>query len=508
MKRIIVLITIILYAGFISAQENKLPAFITDSLDAYIHRGMTRWQIPGLSIAIVKDRKVIYMKGFGVTRVGTSEPIDENTLFMIGSNTKAFTSTAIAILQEEGKLSLDDKVQKWMPEFKLKDPLATSEVTIADLLCHRIGFETFQGDFTYWGSALTRAEVIQKMSLIDAPYGFRTKYGYCNAAFMTAGELIPRITGKSWEETVKEKILVPLKMNQTLLLSADFKTVSHKAFPHSMVEGKLIEIPINIIDNLAPAGSISSSVKDMVQWLITQLGNGELEGQQVIPDGAVQTIRKPYTIIGVNPRNNQFTHFALYGLGLRINDRNGKLVYSHGGAVEGFLSSLVFIPEENLGIIVLTNNDVNNFYQDLTSEIRDAFLDLPYKGYSDNSITYFLKEMKVSNARIDSLRNVVKLKNNPSHALKAYTGTYMNEVYGKITIAMEDKLLTVHFSHHPDLTARLEHLTNDTFLCSFSNPLYGIQEIPFMTANGKVAGLTLHVTPSLEFTPYVFTKKK
>ena len=167
-----------------NAQEKELPTFITDSLQNYIIQGMNDWQIPGMAVAIVKDDEIVFMKGFGVTQVNGKEPVDENTLFMIGSNTKAFTATALSVLNDAGVLNLNDKVQKWMPEFKLKDELAGKEVNIVDLLSHRIGFESFQGDFTYWSSNLTRAEVIQKMSLINAPYSFRTRWGYCNAAYV------------------------------------------------------------------------------------------------------------------------------------------------------------------------------------------------------------------------------------------------------------------------------------------------------------------------------------
>jgi CubicO group peptidase (beta-lactamase class C family) len=508
MRKITLIIVFVFYLFSVTAQENKLPVFVTDSLENYITRGMTKWKIPGLSIAIIKDGEVKYIKGFGVTREGGTEPVNENTLFMIGSNTKAFTATTIAILQAEGKLTLNDKVQKWMPEFRLKDSLAGNEIIIADLLSHRIGFETFQGDFTYWTSNLSRVDVIHKMALIDATYNFRTKWGYCNAAFLTAGELIPRITGKSWEETVKEKILVPLNMNRTLMLSNDLKTASNAASPNTIVDGKLLELPVPFIDNLAPAASISSCAKDMAAWVMMHLNNGKINGIQVVPEKAIQAIRSPYTIMGMNPRNKQETHFYLYGLGLFINDRNGKLIYSHTGGVDGFLSSVMFIPEEKVGIVILTNNDQNNFYQNLTNEISDAFLGLPYQDYSDKSFDVFSTERQKSTQRIDSLKNVVKLLNKPGFPLESYTGKYTNEVYGDIEVKIEKNILNIHFSNHPDLIGRLGYLKNDVFLCTYSNPEMGIVEIPFKVDKDKVSGLTLHVSVFVEFTPYIFIKKK
>jgi CubicO group peptidase (beta-lactamase class C family) len=508
MKKLVFIVAFTFYLCTLIAQESKLPVFVADSLQNYISRGMTKWKIPGLSVAIVKDGKVIFMKGFGVTRVGSKEPVNENTLFMIGSNTKAFTSTTIAILQEEGKLSLYDKVHKWMPEFKLRDTLASNDIIIADLMSHRLGFETFQGDFTYWTSNLSRAEVIHKMSLIHALYNFRAKWGYCNAAFLTAGELIPRITGKSWEETVKEKILTPLKMNRTLMLSKELKSASNAAFPYTMVDGILTELPVPDIDNLAPAGSISSCAQDMAIWLLAQLNNGKIDSIQIIPEKAIQAIRMPYSIMGIDPRDKQETHFYLYGLGLVINDRNGKLVYSHTGGVNGFLSSVMFIPEEKTGIVVLTNTDQNNFFQNITDEIRDAFLGLPYQDYSDRSLVAFKKYFDRSKANIDSLKNVVKLLNKPGSPLENYTGTYTNEVYGNIAIKLEKNNLNIHFSNHPNLIGKLEYLKNDVFLCTYSDPAMGIVEIPFRVENDRISGLTLHVADFVEFTPYIFVKNK
>ena len=467
---------------------------------------MKDWQIPGLSVAIIKNDEIVFMKGFGVTKVNGSETVDENTLFMIGSNTKAFTSTALSILQESGVLNLNDKVKKWMPDFNLKDTLASKEVNIVDLLSHRIGFETFQGDFTYWTSKLSRAQVIQKMSLIEAPYSFRTKWGYCNAAYVTAGELIPRVINKTWEETVKDSILLPLKMNRTLMLAEELKKASNAAFPHTKIDDNVVEIPIANINNLAPAGSMSSSAKDMTNWLFAQLNNGKINGEQILSAKSIREIRRTSSILGVDSRDNQETHFYLYGLGLMINDRDGKLVYSHGGAVDGFLSQVMFVPEENLGIVVLTNTDKNNFYDDLTNEIRDAFLSLPYKGYSYTSLKNFKADELTKNNKIDSLKHIVKLNNISSLPIDAYTGDYENGIYGKINVKLEENKLNIYFSNHPDLIGKLEHIQNNNYLCTYTMPIMGTVEIPFKIENNKVIGLTLRVDDFIEFTPYEFKK--
>ena len=506
MKKVILTFTLIFLCFYVDAQQKELPTFITDSLQSYITQGMKDWQIPALSVAIIKNDKVVFMKGFGVTKVNGSDSVDENTLFMIGSNTKAFTSTTLSILQESGALNLDDNVQKWMPEFNLKDTLASKEVNIIDLLSHRIGFETFQGDFTYWNSTLSRAQVIQKMSLIDAPYSFRTQWGYCNAAYVTAGEIIPRVINKTWEETVRDSILIPLKMYRTLMLVEELKNASNIAYPHTKTDNNLVQIPIANMDNLGSAASMSSSAKDMSNWLFTQLSNGKIDDQQVLSAKSVRAIRSPSSIVGVDSRDNQETHFYIYGMGLMINDRDGKLVYSHTGAVDGFLSSVMFIPEEKLGIVVLTNSDQSYFDQNLTDEIRDAFLGLPFQDYSEKSLERF-KENELDDAvKLDSLRKVVILKNKPSLSLEKYSGKYFNDVYGDIEIKLEKNNLNIYFSNHPNLVARLEHLQDDNYLCTYSNPTFGITEIPFKIENNKVIGATLNVADFIEYTPYNFRK--
>jgi len=507
MKRNVLILALSFIFLSLIAQDSKLPVFISDSLENYISKGMADWGIPGLSVAIVKDGEIVFMKGYGVTQVGGEEVVDENTLFMIGSNTKIFTATAITILEQAGAISLNDKVRKWMPDFALKDSLASKEINIADLLSHRIGFETFQGDFTYWTSSLSREEVIQKMSLIDAPYDFRTRWGYCNAAFVTAGELIPRIIGKTWEETIRDSILIPLGMDRTLMLSEELQDQSNAAFSHTIVDNAIVEMPFANIDNLAPAASMSSSASDMSKWLFAQINGGKIDTAQVISRRAIQAPRRPYSILGVDPRDKKETHFYLYGLGLIITDCDGKLVYSHTGGVNGFVSSVMFIPEEKLGIVVLTNTDQNNFYSTLTNEIRDAFLGLPYKNYSDKSYERYKNDKIQANTLIDSLKNLVELKNRPSLKIGSYAGKYHNEVYGDIDIVVEKKKLNIYFSNHPNLIGHLEHLQDDNYLCTYTDPIMGIVEIPFNIVDDEVTGLTLRVNDFVEFLPYNFIKE-
>src|SRR5215212_6112496 len=227
----------------ICLQAQDTPSFVKDSLDTYVQKALQEWKLPGVAVCIVKDGKVVFIKGYGSKEIGSNDKVDENTLFMIGSNTKAFTATALAMLDADKKISLDDKVQKWLPDFKLYDPWVAKEATIRDLLCHRLGFETFQGDFMYFDSDLSLEQVREKFGKVKPVYSFRSKWGYTNAAFMTAGQVIPKLTGKTWAAFIKDSIFTPLDMKNSLDLSSEIVTASNKATAHTVVKNEIIKIP-------------------------------------------------------------------------------------------------------------------------------------------------------------------------------------------------------------------------------------------------------------------------
>ena len=238
----------------------QLPAFLTDSLDLYVTRALADWQIPGVAVCVVKDGQPVVMKGYGLRELGKPEKVDEHTLFMIGSNTKAFTGTALALLAHEEKCSLDDKVKKWLPEFRMYDPWVEENAILTDLVSHRLGMETFQGDFMYFDSDFTTEEIIRNFGKLKPLYDFRTKWGYCNAGFLLAGQCIERISGDSWAETLRKRLFEPLEMNRTLALSSEIGQATNKAAAHTLHHGELKVIPYGEIDPVAPAGSISSSI--------------------------------------------------------------------------------------------------------------------------------------------------------------------------------------------------------------------------------------------------------
>jgi CubicO group peptidase (beta-lactamase class C family) len=506
MKKILFLIFVIASLQSFS-QTDSIPSFVKDSLDNYVNRALTDWQIPGIAVCVIKNGKVVVMKGYGVKDYDTKEKVNENTLFMIGSNSKAFTATALAMLDADKKLSLDDKVTKWIPEFKLDNQAAGEQVIIRDLLCHRIGFRTFQGDFTYWTSNLTRSEVIEKMSHIKATYPFRTTWGYTNAAFLTAGQIIPKATGMQWEEFVKARIFDPLDMKNTLALSKDFPNAPNKCSPYTMAEGKLVKIPFCYIDNLAPAGSIGSSINDMSHWIIMQLDNGRYDGQQVVPASAIAQTRTPNSILGNGGALYNEGHFSLYGLGWGLQEYCGRKIVSHTGGVNGFVTSVTLIPEEKLGIIVFTNSDQNEFYEALKWEIMDAYFGKPYRNYSRVYFGFYKQNFNAEQKKDQMLKDSVAMHLKTELPLNAYEGNYFNDVYGNMSVVLENGELRMKFSHHPNMYAKLESLGGDRFYATFTDPEFSKAVFPFHVENGKVKSVTVKVADFVEFNPYEFTKK-
>ncbi len=508
MKRSLIVLLCFLFFSQIKAQTDSLPSFIKDSLDIYVNCALQQWQIPGAAVCVVKNGKVVVMKGYGVREAGSNNAVDENTLFMIGSNSKAFTATAVAMLDAEKKLSLDDKVQKWLPSFKLYDPWVTKEANLRDLLCHRLGFETFQGDFMYFDSDLTAAEVYERFAKVKPLYGFRSKWGYTNAAFGVAGEVIHQVSGKTWGDFIKEKIFQPLGMNNSLALSKEIHSASNKASAHTVVMGELRKIPYGNIDNIAPAGSISSSVQDMSKWVMALLNNGRLDGKEIIPLSAIQQTRTPHSILGNGGHQFNKAHFALYGLGWFLEEYAGRKIVAHTGGVNGFVTSVCMIPEEKLGIVVLTNTDANNFYESLRNEIQDAYLGLPFRNYSQLSLQFMQADEKAKSKQHQMIRDSISLNPKTTLPLTAYAGDYQHAIYGKMNMTLESGKLIMRFEHHKGRYGTLEPLGGNRFFCTYSDPLYGMKKLEFVTEGNQVKSITVKVADFVEFTPYEFIKIK
>lgn len=483
------------------------PSFITDSLDSYIQQGMKDWNIPGLAIAIVKDGKTVVMKGYGVKNLQTNEPVDSLTLFMIASNTKLFTGTALAQLEYDKKLSLSDKIIKYFPDYKLYDSFATKEVTIQDMLGHHLGTKTFQGDFTFWNSSLSRKDILYKMRFLQPVQPFRASYGYCNSCFLTAGEVIQLVSGKPWEVYVYDSLIMPLGMTHTHTLSYGMQQMPNVATPYSnSFADNLYALPYDNIDNLAPAGSMVSCVSDIAHWLLMQLDSGKYSGKTIVPWPVVQKTRDGNTIIATRKSSWLPTHFMAYGLGVFERDYAGKQVFEHTGGADGFVSNVCFVPEENLGITILTNNDNQAFFELLRYQILNAYLNVPYENLSKKRLHFFLQERAANLAQLHALQNRVK-EQLPSLPFSAYTGMYKNALYGEISIQASGNDLIIDFKGHKNLKALLQYMDNDEWLMKYSNPAYGIFPIKFQIKNKKINSVEIKMNDFIEYDSYLFTKQ-
>ena len=507
MKKLHLLLLSFLICLTVNAQNIDRSKFIRDSLDTYINRALTNWRIPGAAVGIVKDGKIVLMKGYGIKELGVMNKVDQNTLFMIGSNTKAFTATALAMLQADKKLSLDDKVTKYIPEFKLENKPATELALIRDLLCHRLGFRTFQGDFTFYNTNLARYEVIKKLGEMKATYPFRTTWGYTNAAFLTAGEIIPRVTGKQWEVYLKESIFAPLGMSNTLALTVDMPKAINRTVAHTLIDGRLAAIPYANLDGLAPAGSISSSATDMGKWMLALLAEGKVGNKQVIPAAAIEATRQPMDYVGSVKHLNGEMDFELYGLGWFLQNYSGHRLVMHDGGVSGYVSSVTLVPDMELGIVILTNTDQNLFYDALRWEILDAYFKQKYRNYSDINLEQFKASTNIDRLVDKKRTDSVALNLKPALSLNKYTGKYTNEFYGSLDITEgETNTLEIRFEHHPKMFARLQALGGNRFYVTFSDPVLGKAVFPFTVVNGKVTNLRVKVANFVERGPYDFKK--
>ena len=487
--------------------QNELPSFITDSLDSYAERALIEWNVPGIAVCVVKDGEVVVQKGYGIREFGKNDKVDENTLFMIGSNTKAFTATALAMLEEEGKCTLNDKVIEWVPNFKMKDPWVTQNANLTDILCHRMGMQTFQGDFMIFDSDFSSDQIIERFGKLTPVYKFRTNWGYFNTGYILAGKAIQSISGLSWEDFLRKNLFSPLNMNRTLALSTEILDAENKATAHTLVEGEIIKIDYGMIDQCAPAGSIASSVNDMGHWLIAQLNNGIYNEKEVIPASVIQKTRQPQSIVGKGGHPFNRSNYNLYALGWGLEDYEGFEIVSHTGGIHGFVTSVTLVPSENLGIVVLTNTDQNALYEALKWEIMDAFLGLPYRAYSPVYSNYINQQNAEEQANFEKLQDTVNMKNTPPVPLSDFIGKYKNDIYGEIEIKENGDHLLLVFGHHPNLTADLGYLNSNRFFCDFSNPLFSKSVMPFKIENGKVTGMTLKVADFVEMTTYDFEKE-
>jgi CubicO group peptidase (beta-lactamase class C family) len=439
-------------------------------LDAYVTTTMKTFDVPGIAVAIVKDGKIVVAKGYGVRKLGESTPVDEFTQFAIGSNTKAFTTAALATLVDQGKLSWDDPVYQRMPGFVMYDPYVSHEMTIRDLLTHRSGMGLGEGDLLFWPhSTYTRDDIIHQLRYMKPHSSFRSHYAYDNLLYMTAGQIIPAVTGISWDDYIRQHIFAPLGMNHSVVSNKDFKAGDDYSSPHSSVDGKLQVLPLEDLDNVGPAGSINSCAADMAKWVQLQLNRGKFADR----DGRLFTEQRskemwtPQTILPTGdpppPLAGLKANFADYALGWALRDYHGRKLVGHTGGVAGFVSRVMLVPDENLAVVVLTNAEEGGAFDAILYHVLDSYFHLPPTDWNAAYKTVRDQQEKDAANTGKKAEGARAADSKPSLPLEKYAGVYNDDWYGPITIRYENGGLVISFDHTPTMIGDLQHWQYDTF---------------------------------------------
>jgi CubicO group peptidase (beta-lactamase class C family) len=507
MKKIFntLILLLILSTGAIAQSDVKVDL---KKLDKYYAKMVADWDLPSATIGIVKNGELIFSGSYGVLEEGKNDQPNSETLYAIASNSKAFTSAIIGILVQEGKLNWDDKVQQHLPYFALYDSWVSEHITIRDLLCHRSGLGTFSGDNIWYKSEMTSEEIIKHIKYVPQAFEFRAGFGYSNLMYITAGEVIKTVTGKTWGENVKERILDPLGMNRTISSVTDLDAKGNFATPHARTDDQNIPIDWANWDNVAATGGIISSVDDIAKWMIFNLNNGINGNDTILSRSTRNTVWTPHNNFPVDHTSNSFDqHFAAYGLGWSLSDFHGRMKVAHTGGYDGMISAITLIPDEKLGIVVLTNG-VKSPIRAATNYALNMFLGLEEKDLSTESLNR-TNRYKERDTRISSRIEKRVLNTSPSVSSKNIVGEYYSDIYGGIYISNKDGELKLTFEHSPLLSASLTHWHYDVWEIHWDHPQawFSFGTIQINTDNNlKVKGFDFDVPNDdfffEEFKPY------
>jgi CubicO group peptidase (beta-lactamase class C family) len=451
-------------------------------LDSYVEKAMSTFGVPGLSLGVVEQQATV-ARGYGVRRLGEAARVDEQTLFAIGSNTKAFTAAALAVLVDSGQLKWDDRVVDRLPGFRMFDAYASREMTVRDLLVHRSGLGLGAGDLLFFPPTdLSRAEIVERLRYIPPATSFRSGYAYDNVLYVVAGQLIEELAGQPWEKFIEGRVLAPLGMKDSVALFTSAGT-ANVAWPHARLEGevrgmgpiKALESPTKL-DNAAPAGAIGSSATDMLRWLSVQLARGALGkgSDRLFSEASAREMWTPHTLIPEQPLPKEIAltaaMFNTYALGWNVRDYRGTKIVTHAGGVEGTLSLTVLLPEKQVGIVVMINSEDGGALRAVFYRLIDHYLGL-------ESPDWIAAYAQVQQDRLGKAAEVVRKiptgkqsVGSPSLAPAGYAGVYRDTWYGTVTITAGEKgALQIRFDRSPGMVSALEHVRHDTFRTRFTN---------------------------------------
>ncbi|WP_428663609.1 serine hydrolase [Runella sp.] len=470
MKKTFYLLPVLfLHVFFINAQ-----VITSTEIDALVEKTLKTFEVPGIAVAVVKDGKVIHAKGYGVRSLATGQKMDENTLFGIASNSKAFTSAALGMLIDEKKMTWDTKVTDVIPEFKMYNPYVTEEFTVRDLLTHRSGLGLGAGDLMFWPDQndFTKKDIIHNLRYLKPVSGFRTKYDYDNLLYIVAGEVVTRVSGMPWEEFIEIRILKPLGMNATAASFKRLKDKSNVIDPHAPVEGTVKVIRRDWSEVANAAGGIYSNVTDMSKWIIMQMDNGKYDGsKQLFSADVHEDMWTPQTIIPVRGTNSYNTHFSSYGLGWGLTDVKGYKQATHTGGLAGIVTQVTLLPELKLGIIVFTNQQSGAAFTSVTNTIKDSYLGVKgidrVKENHDRMLRNEAEAKKITGEIWRDIEAQQKANTGKTDA-SLFTGTYQDQWFGDVVISVKNGKLWFDSKRSFQLTGELFPYKGNTLIVKWT----------------------------------------
>ncbi|QNR85912.1 serine hydrolase [Pedobacter riviphilus] len=443
MKRSLNLFLLCLMALSALAQSKKQKTVDPlKGIDTLLNRILKDQQVAGFAVAVVKGDQVIYSKGFGYRDVENKKPVTPNTLFAIGSSTKAFTSGLVGLLQKEGKLSYDGIATSYLPQLKFYNDNMNNQITVRDMMCHRTGLSRYDLSWFIFNTS-NRDSIIQRVRYMEPTAAVREKWQYNNFMFLAQGMIVEKLTGKTWEQNIKEKFFDPLEMNHSNTNIFEFEKDSEASLPYTINnKGAIEKIDYFNIDGMGPAGSINSSVNDMTHWLKVWISGGSYKGKEILPTSYIREAASSQMVMGsALPEKDKDIYLSTYGFGWMISSYRGHYMVEHGGNINGFSASVSFFPTDNLGIVVLTNQNTSSVPEIVYSSIADRMLGL--KNIDWNGRTN--KEKTAAKEREKAVKKTVEnakvLNTKPSHPLKDYDGLFDNPAYGVINVTFKNDSL-------------------------------------------------------------------
>ena len=466
-----VLLLLVLWLPTAGAQEPK--GISETDVAALAGRAMSEFNVPGMAIGIIKDGQVQLAKGYGLKETGIPDAIDTQTLFKIASNSKAFTSAALAVLVDDGLVSWDGLVIDYIPEFRMKDPWVTANFTVKDLLTHRSGLAPFVGDMMLWPepNAFTVEDIIYALRFYEPVSSFRTKYAYDNQLYIVAGEIVSRVGGQSWGEFVESRVMRPAGMKHCFADKIPKRKMRNLAIPHGVIEGELSVIDRSRIPSQPPisaaAGGVVCSLDDMLTWVRTQLKQGTTpEGLELFSSEQSREMWKPQIFLGVSKRDYEMnkTHFKAYGLGWRLADVHGYKEVSHTGSLSGWRSYAVLIPELELGVVLLSNGSSSAARSTVVNTIVRSFMPVEQHDW----IQMVLDEIEIEKQN-DAIAAIDESSSNAGSMpdkvleLSSFAGRYRDPWFGDVVISLEDGQLVFSADKSPKFTGSMSHHDGNRF---------------------------------------------